>query len=211
MPGLRDMSAPVQILAALLGGIAIVGAGLFVPYSPVQTYRAERDQLLADRENLEKEVVPLRTFRAQAAQLKAKMEANEKQLETLRNIVPEDKEVDEFVRQVHGAAVSSRVEVRKLVAKGVNKKDFHSELPFEITCDGQFYSVLDFFSRMGKLSRIINVGDLKFVHPSKEKSGIKYPLTPGTTMTGVFTATTFFTKSEEPEAPAKQPAKAPAK
>jgi hypothetical protein len=43
------------------------------------------------------------------------------------------------------------------------------------------------------LSRIINVGDLTFDDPEKSKAG-KYPMRPGTTVSGIFTATTFFTK-----------------
>jgi len=52
---------------------------------------------------------------------------------------------------------------------------------------------LDFFGRLGRLSRIINVGDLAFDAPENSK-GTKYPVRPGTTVSGVFTATTFFTK-----------------
>ena len=51
---------------------------------------------------------------------------------------------------------------------------------------------------MSRLSRIINVGDLKFENPDKA-SGVKYPLRPGTTVTAVFTATTYFTKPADYE------------
>ncbi|MBI3405266.1 MAG: type 4a pilus biogenesis protein PilO [Acidobacteria bacterium] len=209
MPSIRDMSAPVQIMIALLVGVAIVAAGLYAPYSPVQSLRAERDQAQADKASLEAEVIPLRVYRSRLATLQAEMASQEKTLETLRTIVPEEKEIDEFVRQVHGAAVSSRVEIRKMVAKDVIVKDYHSEMPFEVSCDGPYYSVLDFFGRMGRLSRIINVGDLTFASPAKDKTN-KYPLTPGTTVTGKFIATTFFTKREPGEGPAKAPGKAPA-
>jgi hypothetical protein len=46
---------------------------------------------------------------------------------------------------------------------------------------------------LGRLSRIINVGDLEFADPDKSKV-TKYPIRPGTTVSAVFTATTFFTK-----------------
>jgi hypothetical protein len=69
---------------------------------------------------------------------------------------------------------------------------------------------LDFFGRLGRLSRIINVGDLAFDDPDKAK-GAKYPVRPGTTVSGIFTATTFFTKPADtaatpaPAAGAKPP------
>ncbi|HEX8713233.1 MAG TPA: hypothetical protein VF730_15235, partial [Terracidiphilus sp.] len=55
------------------------------------------------------------------------------------------------------------------------------------------FNMLDFFSRLSRLSCIINVGDLQFDDPAIGK-GTKYPIRPGTTVTGVFTVTTFFTK-----------------
>src|SRR5207244_2724932 len=56
-----------------------------------------------------------------------------------------------------------------------------------------YFNILDFFGRLGRLSRIINVGDLTFDDPEKSK-GTKYATRPGTTVSGIFTATTFFTK-----------------
>ncbi len=40
-------------------------------------------------------------------------------------------------------------------------KPYYFEMPFDVEADGPYYSVLDFFARLGRLSRIINVGDLK--------------------------------------------------
>ena len=63
------------------------------------------------------------------------------------------------------------------------------------------------FGRLSRLSRIINVGDLQFNDPGTTK-GTKYPIRPGTTVSGVFTATTYFTKPADaaPTAAAAKPA-----
>jgi len=78
-------------------------------------------------------------------------------------------------------------------AQAVVPREYHYDMPFELQADGPYFNLLDFFARMSRLSRIINVGDLKFDDPDKA-TGTKYPLRPGTTVTAVFTATTFFTK-----------------
>ena len=75
-------------------------------------------------------------------------------------------------------------------------KEYHYEMPFEVQADGPYFNILDFFGRLGRLSRIINVGDLTFADPANSKGG-KYPVRPGTTVSGVFTATTFFTKPSD--------------
>jgi Tfp pilus assembly protein PilO len=123
--------------------------------------------------------------------LKSQMDALNKQLDTLKTIVPEEKETDEFIRLVQGAASASTVQLRRLTSMAVVSREYHYEMPFEVQADGPYFNILDFFTRLGRLSRIINVGDLTFVDPGK---GPKYPIRPGTTVSGVFTATTYFTK-----------------
>jgi Tfp pilus assembly protein PilO len=122
------------------------------------------------------------------------MDALNKQLDTLKTIVPEEKETDEFIRLLQGAASSSNVSIRRLTAKSIAPKDNnYYEMPFEVQADGPYFNVLDFFGKLSRLSRIINVGDLEFTDPEKSKGG-KYPVRPGTTVSGIFTATTYFTK-----------------
>jgi Tfp pilus assembly protein PilO len=85
------------------------------------------------------------------------------------------------------------VQIRRLTALAIVPRDFHYEMPFEVQADGPYFNLMDFFGRLGRLSRIINVGDLDFADPDKSK-GTKYSIRPGTTVSAIFTATTFFTK-----------------
>src|SRR5207248_9759455 len=87
----------------------------------------------------------------------------------------------------------SGVQVRKLVAQTVVSRDYHYDMPFQIQVDGPYYAIVDFFSRLRRLSRIINVGDLKFDGLGDNKS--TYPVRPNTTISGTCTITTFFTTS----------------
>jgi Tfp pilus assembly protein PilO len=136
------------------------------------------------------------------------MDALNKQLETLKTIVPEEKEADEFIRLVQGAASASSVQLRRVTAMAVVSKEYHYEMPFELQADGPYFNVLEFFSRLSRLSRIINVGDLNFADPAKAQ-GTKYALRPGTTVSGTFTATTFFTKPADSGAANARPAGKP--
>ena len=134
------------------------------------------------------------------------MDALNKQLDTLKTIVPEEKETDEFIRLVQGAAAASNVQLRRLTSQAIVSKEYHYEMPFEVQADGPYFNILDFFGRLSRLSRIINVGDLTFADPSASK-GIKYPIRPGTTVSGIFTATTYFTKLADTGATSAGPAK----
>jgi type IV pilus assembly protein PilO len=205
----RDMSVVMQALVALAITVVIVALGLYVPISPVQQTRDALDKAVQERTRLRQEVTQLQVYRQRYGELKQQMDALQKQFDTLKTIVPEEKEVDEFIRLLQGAASASNVQVRRLTAQAVVAKEYHYEMPFDVQADGPYFNVLDFFGRLGRLSRIINVGDLTFQDPDKI-SGPRYPMRPGTTVSGVFTAVTFFTKPAE-LTPAAQAAKAGAK
>src|SRR5207249_11479394 len=78
-------------------------------------------------------------------------------------------------------------------AQAVVPKEYHYEMPFEAQPNGSYLNILDFFGRLGVMSRINKVGDLTFDDQEMSK-GTKYATRPGTTVSGFFTATTFFTK-----------------
>src|SRR5271157_5017490 len=189
----RDMSVFLQVLVGVAVAFMLVVAGVFVPLSPVAQARTDLDKAVQDRTKLTQEVTQLQVYQQRYGELKQQMDALSKQLETLKTIVPEEKDTDEFIRLLQGAASASNVQLRRLTAQAIVSKEYHFEMPFEVQADGPYFNILDFFERLSRLSRIINVGDLTFADPDASKSS-KYPLRPGTTVAAVFTATTFFTK-----------------
>ena len=191
---LRDMSVIMQGLVAAAIAVVLVLVGIYLPFSPVAQEKDQVDKAVQQRAQLTQEVQQLQVYQRRFGELKQEMDALNKQLDTLKTIVPEEKETDEFIRQLQGAAAGSNVAIRQLKAKAVVPKDNnYYEMPFEIQADGPYFNVLDFFGRLSRLSRIINVGDLEFADPDKAKGG-HYTLRPGSTVSGIFTATTYFTK-----------------
>ena len=191
---LRDMSVIMQGLVAAAIAVVLVLVGIYLPFSPVAQEKDQVDKAVATRTALNQEVTQLQVYKQRFGELKQQMDALNKQLDTLKTIVPEEKETDEFIRLLQGAANESNVSIRQLKAKAVVPKDNnYYEMPFEVQADGQYFNVLDFFGRLSRLSRIINVGDLEFADPEKARGG-HYTLRPGSTVSGIFTATTYFTK-----------------
>src|SRR5215831_8881880 len=213
MASLKDLSVFMQALVAVFVAVVLAAVGIFVPGSPVARAKEEYDATVIKRTQLTQEVTQLQVYKQRYAELKQQMDALNKQLDTLKTIVPEEKEADEFIRLIQGAARDSSVQIRRLKSLAIVTKEYHYEMPFEIQADGPYFNVLDFFGRLGRLSRIINVGDLSFDSPDTSKA-VKYPVRPGTTVSGTFTATTFFTKPADsgvaPAAGAK-PGSAPGK
>ncbi|HXZ11229.1 MAG TPA: type 4a pilus biogenesis protein PilO [Candidatus Sulfotelmatobacter sp.] len=198
----RDWPWPLQALFYLGLAFVIVVAGFYVPGSPVRSVRTDLETAQQSLKPLETEVASLRVYKQRRAELQSEMDALQKQLATLQTIVPEDKQADQFILMVQAAAASSGVSIRRLTAKPVTNKPYYFEMPFEIEADGPYYSVLDFFARLGRLSRIINVGDLKLTGIGAASGTTKYHLSPGTSVTGTMTITTFFTQAAQAAAPA---------
>jgi type IV pilus assembly protein PilO len=191
----REYPWYLQALIFFALALVIFGAGEYVPVLPVAAMRDTLAANHAKESDLNREVAQLQVYERRNAEFKAEMAALEKQLETLKTIVPEEKEVDEFMRLLQGAASASGVQIRRLTSMAVVPKDYHYELPFDIEVDGPYFSIEDFFSRLSRLSRIINVGDLAFA--GTEPSKIPFAARAGTTVTGKCTVTTFFSNPSE--------------
>ena len=205
----REYPWYLQALIFFALALLIIGAGEYVPIFPVAAMRNSLQQHNTQLTDLNQQVGQLQVYERRNAEFKLEMASLEKQLDTLKTIVPEEKELDEFMRLIQGAASASGVQIRSLTANAVVAKEYHYELPFEITVDGPFYNIEDFFSRLSRLSRIINVGDLTFSGLSDTKNST-FPLRPGTTVTGKCLITTFFSKPGE-VAPAPAGKNAPAR
>jgi type IV pilus assembly protein PilO len=196
----------IQALVFVALAIVLLAAGEYTPGLPVANTRDELQALRASSSKLNQEVSALQVYERRYTEFMQEMNALNKQLDTLKTIVPEGKEVDEFMRLVQGAASASGVQVRHLTAQAVVAREYHFEMPFNIEVDGPYFSIVDFFGRLSGLSRIINVGDLTFNGLGDGKS--KYPVRPNTSVTGSCVVTSFFTMPSETASastPAVQP------
>jgi type IV pilus assembly protein PilO len=203
----REWPWPLQALLYVLLALVLVLAGLYIPGLPLATVRGQLESAQADLKPLETEVASLRVYKQRRAELQSEMDALQKQLATLQAIVPEEKQTDQFILMLQRSALSAGVAIRSLTARPVVQKPYYYEMPFDVEADGPYFSVLDFFSRLGRLSRIINVGDLKLTSIGTNGAS-KFHMVPGSSVTGTFTVTTFFTNPvEQKPAAAKAPAK----
>jgi type IV pilus assembly protein PilO len=208
----RDWPWPLQALFFLGLSVVLIAAGFYVPGSPVAAVRDQLEQAQRDEKPLQAEVANLRVYKQRRAELQSEMDALSKQLATLQTIVPEEKQIDQFIIMIQSAAASSGVSIRRLKALPIGTKPFYFEMPFEVEADGPYFSVLDFFSKLGRLSRIINVGDLKLASIASKTSTTNFHMVPGTSVTGVMTITTFFSKTADaPASTATTPGAPPVK
>jgi type IV pilus assembly protein PilO len=206
---LRELPLGVQLVIGLVVAIAVVVAGW--SYGPVAQKRADVDLLQAQVQELQGVVAKLDDATKRHAELQTRLKAAEEQLERTKEVVPQEKQTDQFILMVQGSARTGGISLRRLTAKGTVYKDFYAEMPFEVELDGSYYNLVNFFRQLGQSSRIINAGGLKLdgVDPTK-RARVEYA--PGTSVAGTCIITTFFTPSQAEMAAAApaRPGAAPA-
>jgi len=197
----------VKLLGVLLL-TAVVGTGAL--YYTV--YKSQRNQNDVARVKLQaklRENAELEAYRPKLADIERQLSSLKQQLEIERRIVPDEKEVDNFMRMVSGEARKAGVEIRRYTAKDIAAKEYYVEVPIEIDIDGPFYSVLNFYGRLQKLERIVNVSRLTMGALKNGKTGTKkgYQWSSNETVGANCLLTTFYSTSKggaPPAAPTKK-------
>jgi type IV pilus assembly protein PilO len=208
MANLSEMSG-IKQWGVVLGAALLVTVALYMT-----VFKSQRDQNATAQQNLEaklRENKELESYRPKLAEIERQLANLKQQLEIERKIVPDEKEVDNFMRMLDGEAQRAGVELRRYTARPVAQKDFYSEVPFELELDGPYYSMLNFFDRVGKLERIVNVSGLLVAStrkPSDAKAKKTYQYAPNESVVATCVATTFFSHDMVPATTGKPPAAA---
>ncbi|MBV8477162.1 MAG: type 4a pilus biogenesis protein PilO [Acidobacteria bacterium] len=192
LPGIK------QWALVLLGGMIVSAALYFTVFKSQRDANAQAQQQLDTKQRENRE---LEAYRPKLAEMERQLATLKQQLEIERRIVPDDKQADDFIRAVDAEALKAGIELRRYTAMTVSNKDFYSEMPFELELDGPYYSMLNFFDRVGKLERIVNVSNLlvsSVRKPSDAKTKHQYNYAPGESVVATCIATTFFSHDMTP-------------
>jgi type IV pilus assembly protein PilO len=200
MANFSELSGIKQWGVVILGG-AVVSAALYF-----LVFKSQDQKNTADQHALEdkiKENNELESYRPKLKQIDQQLAELKQQLEIEQRIVPDEKQVDTFMTMMDGEAQKAGVELRRYLAKDVKSQQYYSEVPFDLDIDGPYYSVLNFFDRVSKLERIVNVSNLTVAttkNPSAAKTKHTYQYAPNESIVATFTATTYFSHDLTPSA-----------
>jgi type IV pilus assembly protein PilO len=196
----------VKLLGVLvLAGIVGTGALYYT------VFKSQRDENASAQTKLQAKVrenAELEAYKPKLADIERQLASLKQQLEIERRIVPDEKEVDNFMRMVGGEARKAGVEIRRYTAKPVSAREYYTEVPFEVELDGPYYSMLGFFDRVSKLERIVNVNNLLVAStrkPSDAKAKKTYQYAPNESVVATCLTTTYFSHDLDPSPAAAKP------
>ena len=200
MANFSDLSGIKQWATVLLGGAVVTAALYFTVFKSQVEKNTAAQHALEDkiRENNE-----LESYRPKLKQIEQQLAELKQQLEIEQRIVPDEKQIDGFMTMMDSEAQRAGVELRRYAAKDVKTQQYYTEVPFDMELDGPYYSTLNFFDRVSKLERIVNINGL-LVSTTKNPNGAKakhtYQYAPNESVVATFTATTYFSHDLTPSA-----------
>ncbi len=200
MANFSEFSGIKQWGAVILGGAVVTAALYFTLFKTQNDHNAAAQHALEDkiRENNE-----LESYRPKLKQMDQQLAELKQQLEIEQRIVPDEKQVDGFITMLDAEAQKAGVELRRYTAKDTKSQQYYTEVPFDIELDGPYYSMLNFFDRVSKLERIVNISSLLVATtrtPSAAKAKHTYQYAPNESIIATFTATTYFSHDLTPSA-----------
>ncbi|MDH3197599.1 MAG: type 4a pilus biogenesis protein PilO [Candidatus Krumholzibacteria bacterium] len=167
-----------KVQKIMLGVMSIVilsyvyfGTSFFPINYPVR--RAKIKSLEKEYDKLSAELEKARKMVGNLARLEAEYERLHDQWLSAQELLPEEKEMPDLLRQVTTSGLKSGVEFALFEPGAPVPRDFYTEHPVKIEVRGGYHQLGIFMSRLANMTRIVNVSKLELTAPEKKKGGGK--------------------------------------
>lgn len=150
-------------LAGQLGVSAVIallicGGFYYFWYADAIEQQKQKEARLAA---LQQEIRALEATANRLPEFQREVQALEARLETLKRILPPEKEMPDLMRRIQYLAAQSSLQIRKFNPAPVVSKDFYQEVPVNIDVEGTYHNMGAFLDRVSRMSRLVNMSDLK--------------------------------------------------
>ncbi len=178
--------------------LAVVIGGLFY-YFQWSGMVAQEEQKTSDLSALQSDIRSLEVTANKLQEFQREVALREAKLEMLKRILPADKETPELMKKVQDLATQSNLSVKKFNPGPTVNREFpvegaptpkpgarpqpakpgqappqvaehYQEWPINVDLTGTYHNLGMFFDRVGRLSRLVNVGNIKIKAQSPQKA-----------------------------------------
>jgi type IV pilus assembly protein PilO len=146
----------------------------------------ELDRARAELQREEKKLNEYEQVARELPKFEKEFERLNKEFQESARKLPEEKEIPSLIDSVYAAVSGSGLESNTFAPKGEVKKDIYAEIPIEMKVYGSYFELANFFDRIARLPRIVNVRDLNLSREDKKRGGGD-----GTELSANFTTVTF--------------------
>lgn len=185
----------------ICSGIFLVIIGSFVYFSYLPKIKTQKN-LNKEIQNLEKKLTIARKNARDLKKYQNKIKDAKSKFKEVMLSLPEKEEIPSLISAISASGQESGLEFLLFQPKGENRKDFYAEIPVSIQVTGNFHNIVLFFDKVARLSRIVNVRDIKI---SRVESKGKSKTSDSSKLSTSCTAVTY--KFIEPVSKKKKPGK----
>jgi len=172
----------------VVSGLAVFGFWKFYVSEAQADIELRQTRLTALRGDVARGVATARRL----PQFQAEVTELERKLENLRAVLPEQKDVADILRRVQGLATQSSLNLQRFTPQEPKQETLYAAVPFKLRAEGSYHNLGQFFDRISKFPRIINIGEITIKARQNQE--------PNASIDAEFVATTFVL--QEAKAPA---------
>ena len=152
------LSKLYRILICL--GILAVLIAPFIYFSYLPKIR-KIEGLKKEHETLESKLARQKAKAARLKHLQKKMKKAQKEFKIVMKKLPEKKDIPSLLASVSRSGQDAGLEFLLFQPKPERNKEFYAEIPVSIKVSGHYHNVALFFDKVSRLSRIVNIDDIK--------------------------------------------------
>ncbi len=168
-----------------IGSLILFGGGFYA-----LDYMPKSEEIANAKDSVDRLEQQLRIVKIRARSLQkfrdeyAKVQ---KRFQEAARLLPDKREIPNLLKNISQQGLDAKLEFRLFSPQPEKPKDFYMEIPVSMEVRGEYRNVLDFFDRVGRMDRIVNILNIS-IKPDKPLS---------TQLLTRCTAITYRFKSEE--------------
>jgi type IV pilus assembly protein PilO len=180
MAPLKDLSAHTANLSqthkVILGIVLGILVGVLYWQFLLKSEWAARSEAQAELLRLKAEAEQTRRIAEQRPRMEQEIRLLETRLRQAVRQLPTEKEIPSLLQRIAGLGLETDLDVALFKPGALVPKEFYAEVPVQLKVIGTYHDLGLLFERLGRLERIVNIGDLA-IRPAakgqKTKSSIQ--------------------------------------
>ncbi len=158
----QNLETNRKIALAVIVPLLVLFAYYFMVVAPrtrrTAQLEAHIDEMLQERDRKTFEATQMPERQQEVAQL-------ERQLKLALTRLPDEKEIPELLSSISNLARDAGLDILVFRQMPEGYQEFYAEVPVEMQVRGGYHQVAQFFDRVGKLDRIVNVSNIVLKTP----------------------------------------------
>jgi len=154
----------------------LISAGFFMLLVGVSIYfffwpKIEKiNSLTADLKELEKKLTTAKRNAADLKKFQAKMKEAEAQFKLAMKKLPEKEEIPSLLTSISDSGQQVGLDFLLFEPKPERAKEFYAEIPVAMSIMADYHNLAIFFDQVARLSRIVNIRDIRIGHTKSKGS-----------------------------------------